>query len=49
MFLEHVLCARTHSSVIKHLPDSAGDVNSIPGLGRFYGEGNGNPLQWVLA
>ena len=23
-----------------------GDVGSIPGLGRFLGEGNGNPLQY---
>ena len=25
---------------------SAGDVGSIPGLGRFPEEGNGNPLQF---
>ena len=25
---------------------SAGDLGSIPGLGRFPGEGNGNPLQY---
>jgi len=25
---------------------NAGDVGSIPGLGRFPGEGNGNPLQY---
>jgi len=24
----------------------AGDIGSIPGLGRFPGEGNGNPLQY---
>ena len=24
----------------------AGDVGSVPGLGRFPGEGNGNPLQY---
>ena len=24
---------------------NAGDLGSIPGLGRFPGEGNGNPLQ----
>ena len=24
----------------------AGDLGSIPGLGRFPGEGNGNPLQY---
>ena len=25
---------------------NAGDQHSIPGLGRFSGEGNGNPLQY---
>ena len=25
---------------------SAGDVDSIPGLGRYPGEGNGTPLQY---
>ena len=25
---------------------SVGDLGSIPGLGRFPGEGNGNPLQY---
>ena len=25
---------------------NAGDLGSIPGLGRFPGEGNGNPLQF---
>ena len=29
-------------SVVKNLPASAGDVGSIPGLGRSPGEGNGN-------
>ena len=24
----------------------AGDVGSVPGLGRSFGEGNGNPLQY---
>jgi len=33
------------ASVVKDLPDNAGDVGSIPGLGRSPGEGNGNPLQ----
>ena len=28
------------------MPDNAGDVSSIPGLGRSSGEGNGNPLQY---
>ena len=30
--------------MVKSLPASAGDVGSIPGSGRFPGEGNGNPL-----
>ena len=33
-------------SVVKNLPANAGDVGSIPGLGRSPGEGNGNPLQF---
>ena len=36
-------------SVVKNLPANAGDVrdsDSIPGLGRSYGEGHGNPLQY---
>ena len=33
------------SSVVKNLPANAADVGSIPGSGRFPGEGNGNPLQ----
>ena len=31
---------------LKHLPCNAGDLGSIPGLGRYPGEGNGNPLQY---
>ena len=31
--------------VVKNQPANAGDTDSIPGLGRFPGEGNGNPLQ----
>ena len=27
-------------------PGDTEDVGSIPGLGRFFGEGNGNPLQY---
>ena len=34
------------SSVVKNPPANAGDVGSIPGSGRFPGEGNGNPLQY---
>ena len=35
-----------HSSVGKEFACNAGDVGSIPGLGRSLGEGNGNPLQY---
>jgi len=35
-----------HSSVGKDSACSAGDLGSIPGLGRSPGEGNGNPLQY---
>ena len=31
---------------VKNLPVSAGDLGSIPGLGRSPGEGNGDPLQY---
>ena len=33
-------------SVVKNPPENLGDVDSIPGLRRFPGEGNGNPLQY---
>ena len=33
-------------AVVKTLPANAGDVGSIPGLGRSPGGGNGNPLQY---
>ena len=33
------------AQVVKNQPANAGDTGSIPGLGRFPGEGNGNPLQ----
>ena len=33
-------------SVGKESAWNAGDPSSIPGLGRFPGEGNGNPLQY---
>ena len=35
-----------HSSVGKESSCNAGDLGSIPGLGRSPGEGNGNPLQY---
>ena len=31
-------------SVVKNSPANAGDLGSIPGLGRSPGEGKGNPL-----
>ena len=33
-------------SVVKNPLDNAGDMGSIPGLGRFPGGGNGNPFQY---
>ena len=33
-------------SVVKNPPAKEGDLGSIPGSGRFPGEGNGNPLQY---
>ena len=32
--------------MVKNLPADTGDMDSIPGLGRSPGEGNGNPLQY---
>ena len=32
--------------MVKNLPANAGDLDSIPGLGRSLGEGNGNPVQY---
>ena len=34
-------------SVVKNPPANAGDVGSVPRLGRSPGEGNGNPLQYA--
>ena len=36
----------TGGSVVKNPSAKAGDVGSIPELGRSPGEGNGNPLQY---
>ena len=33
-------------SVVKNQPANAGDMGSVPGLGRSLGEGNGNSLQY---
>ena len=32
--------------MVKNPPADAGDVGSVPGLGRFPGGGNGNSLQY---
>ena len=32
--------------MVKNPPADAGDTGLIPGLGRYLGEGNGNPLQY---
>ena len=32
--------------MVKPLAYNVGDLGSIPGLGRFSEEGNGNPLQY---
>ena len=35
-------------AVVKNLPASAGDADSIPGSGRSPGVGNGNPLLYFF-
>ena len=42
----HKLCIPTGGSEVKASACNAGDLDSIPGLGRSPGEGNGNPLQY---
>ena len=32
--------------MVKKLPVNTGDPGSIPGSGKYPGEGNGNPLQY---
>ena len=34
------------AQLVKNPPAMWGDLGSIPGLGRYSGEGNGNPLQY---
>ena len=34
------------AQMVKKLPATAEDLGSIPGSGRFPGEGNGSPLQY---
>ena len=42
----YLLISSPYSSVSKGSACNAGDLGSIPGLGRSPGEGNGNPLQY---
>ena len=44
--LQESLLGFPGGSVDKEFACSAGDLGSIPGLGRSPGEGNGNPLQY---
>ena len=44
--ITHINKGFPNGSEVKNLPANAGDVGSIPGLGRYPGEGNGNPLQY---
>ena len=41
-----ILWASYMALVVKNPPAKVGDSGSIPGLGRFPGVGNGNPLQY---
>ena len=34
--------------MVKNLPANTGNLGLIPGSGRFFGEGNNNPLQWGI-
>ena len=44
MFITEIL-GFPGGSVVKNPPANAGDTGSIPGSGRYPGEGHGNPLQ----
>ena len=44
LYLSHV--GMNHDSAGKESACNAGHLGLIPGLGRFTGEGNGNPLQY---
>ena len=47
LWLCHVSCHfASHGSAGKESACSVGDLGSIPGLGRFPGEGKGYPLQY---
>ena len=44
--LLYIKCPSQVLLVVKNLPANAGDMSSVPGLGRSSGIGNGNPLQY---
>ena len=44
--LLYIKCPSQVLLVVKNLPANAGDMSSVPGLGRSPGIGNGNPLQY---
>ena len=46
LFIHALMCVSTGSSFGKKSACSEGDLDSIPGLGRSPGEGNGYPLQY---
>ena len=46
LFFPMIYVGLPSGSVVKNLPVNAGDVGSIPGLGKFPGKGNGHPLQY---
>ena len=51
IFLVRSIKGFPDSSVVKNPPANAGDMGSIPELGRSPGEGNGNPssiLAWEI-
>ena len=43
---DYISRASLAAQMVKKSASSAGDLGSIPGLGRSPGEGNGNPLQY---
>ena len=46
LLLQLASCSFSGSSISKKFAYSAGDLGSIPGSGRYPGEGNGNPLPY---
>ena len=46
VYMERTTLIFQNVSVVKNLPASAGNIGLIHGLGRYPGEGNGNPLQY---